>query len=135
MGPTGTALYDYGTKIVKKKIMGLKMQFNLMEIWGTNAGLNIYRRFLTIFYVIIFSRDQKYNLISGLINVQGCIAVSMTVHKTSFCFVCSHLASGEKGGDELRRNSDVIEILKGTTFPRICKNPSRRIPERIIDHE
>lgn len=59
----------------------------------------------------------------------------MTVHQTSVCFVCSHLASGQKEGDELRRNSDVAEILKGTQFPRICKNPSRRVPERIIDHE
>ncbi|KAL6575991.1 hypothetical protein OROHE_000462 [Orobanche hederae] len=47
----------------------------------------------------------------------------------------SHLASGQKEGDELRRNSDVAEILKGTQFPRICKNPSRRVPERIVDHD
>ncbi|KAL8472073.1 hypothetical protein ACS0TY_028702 [Phlomoides rotata] len=73
--------------------------------------------------------------IMGYLGNKGCISVSMTVHKTSFCFVCSHLASGEKEGDELRRNSDVAEILKGTTFPRICKNPSRRVPERIIDHD
>ncbi|RWR78462.1 Type I inositol polyphosphate 5-phosphatase 5 [Cinnamomum micranthum f. kanehirae] len=44
----------------------------------------------------------------------GCIAVSMTFHKTSFCFVCCHLASGEKEGDELKRNADVAEILKST---------------------
>jgi len=67
--------------------------------------------------------------------MQGCIAVSMTLHRTTFCFVCSHLASGEKEGDELKRNSDVAEIMKNTQFPRICKNPVLRIPDRIIDHE
>jgi hypothetical protein len=67
--------------------------------------------------------------------LQGCISMSMSLHQTSFCFVCSHLASGEKEGDEVRRNSDVAEILKGIQFPRICKNPYRRAPEKIVDHE
>lgn len=67
--------------------------------------------------------------------LQGCIAMSMSLHRTTFCFVCSHLASGEKEGDELRRNSDVNEILKSTQFPRICKTPGRRIPEKILEHE
>ncbi|KAK4417169.1 Type I inositol polyphosphate 5-phosphatase 5 [Sesamum alatum] len=73
--------------------------------------------------------------IMGCLGNKGCISISMTLHQTSFCFVCSHLASGEKEGDELRRNSDVAEILKGTHFPRTCKNPSRKIPERIMDHD
>ncbi|THU47091.1 hypothetical protein C4D60_Mb09t11860 [Musa balbisiana] len=59
----------------------------------------------------------------------------MSLHRTSFCFVCSHLASGEKEGDELKRNSDVAEILKSAQFSRICKSPCQRIPERILDHE
>jgi len=59
----------------------------------------------------------------------------MSLHQTSLCFVCSHLASGEKEGDELRRNSDVVEILKNTQFCRLCKRSGRRIPERILDHE
>ncbi|KAL0448609.1 UNVERIFIED_CONTAM: Type I inositol polyphosphate 5-phosphatase 5 [Sesamum latifolium] len=73
--------------------------------------------------------------IMGYLGNKGCISISMTLHQTSFCFVCSHLASGEKEGDELRRNSDVIEILKGTQFSRTCKNPNRKIPERIMDHD
>ena len=67
--------------------------------------------------------------------LQGCIAMSMTLHHTSLCFVCSHLASGEKEGDEVRRNSDVAEIIKSTQFPRICKVPGQRIPDKILDHE
>lgn len=60
----------------------------------------------------------------------------MSVYNTSFCFVCCHLASGEKEGDELKRNADVAEILKSTQFPKICKGPNpRTAPERIVDHE
>ncbi|PPR92544.1 hypothetical protein GOBAR_AA28133 [Gossypium barbadense] len=47
----------------------------------------------------------------------------------------NHLASGEKEGDELRRNSDVIEILRNTQFPRICKTSNSRVPEKILDHD
>ncbi|KAK6258907.1 hypothetical protein SCA6_013381 [Theobroma cacao] len=47
----------------------------------------------------------------------------------------SHLASGEKEGDELKRNADVTEILKGTQFPKICRTPNHRAPENIIEHE
>ncbi|PKA50748.1 Type I inositol 1,4,5-trisphosphate 5-phosphatase CVP2 [Apostasia shenzhenica] len=73
--------------------------------------------------------------IMGYLGNKGCIAMSMTIHKTSFCFVCSHLASGEKEGDEMRRNSDVAEILKNTQFSKICKRPTRQIPEKIMDHD
>ncbi|KAK3118291.1 hypothetical protein QOZ80_9BG0696790 [Eleusine coracana subsp. coracana] len=73
--------------------------------------------------------------IMGYLGNKGCISVSMSLHQTSLCFVCSHLASGEKEGDELRRNSDVVEILKNTQFHRLCKRSGRRIPERILDHD
>eukprot|EP00261_Vitis_vinifera_P017277 XP_010646885.1 PREDICTED: type I inositol polyphosphate 5-phosphatase 5 [Vitis vinifera] len=73
--------------------------------------------------------------IMGCLGNKGCISVSMSLHQTTFCFVCSHLASGEKEGDELKRNADVAEILKNTQFPKICKNIIRPIPERIVDHD
>ncbi|KAM0941085.1 putative endonuclease/exonuclease/phosphatase [Dioscorea sansibarensis] len=73
--------------------------------------------------------------IMGYLGNKGCISVSLSLHQTSFCFVCSHLASGEKEGDERRRNSDVIEILKNTQFPRICRTSSRRVPEKILGHD
>ncbi|XP_030535074.2 type I inositol polyphosphate 5-phosphatase 5 [Rhodamnia argentea] len=73
--------------------------------------------------------------IMGCFGNKGCISISLSLHQTSFCFVCSHLASGEKEGDELRRNADVCEILKSTQFPKICKKPDRRDPERIRDHD
>ncbi|XP_059309653.1 type I inositol polyphosphate 5-phosphatase 5 [Lycium ferocissimum] len=73
--------------------------------------------------------------IMGCLGNKGCIAISMSVHRTSFCFVCSHLASGEKEGDELRRNADVAEILKTIQFPRICRNPDTGMAEKISDHD
>ncbi|EEC80249.1 hypothetical protein OsI_22205 [Oryza sativa Indica Group] len=76
--------------------------------------------------------------IMGWLGNKGCIAISMTLHHTSLCFVCSHLASGEKEGDELRRNADVAEILKSAHFPRACRPApaaARRVPERILDHD
>ncbi|KAL9451104.1 hypothetical protein AB3S75_012787 [Citrus x aurantiifolia] len=73
--------------------------------------------------------------IMGYLGNKGCISVSMSFHRTSFCFVCSHLASGEKEGDELRRNLDVIEILKNTQFPKICRTPGSSVPEKILDHD
>ncbi|KAI4976116.1 hypothetical protein ZWY2020_049723 [Hordeum vulgare] len=51
--------------------------------------------------------------------------------------IMRHLASGEKEGDEVRRNADVAEILKSAHFPRACKSPSaqRVLPERILEHD
>ncbi|KAL6289044.1 hypothetical protein ACE6H2_006554 [Prunus campanulata] len=73
--------------------------------------------------------------IMGCLGNKGCISVSFLFHQTSFCFVCSHLASGEKEGDELRRNLDVLEILKSTQFPKICKTTHSRMPDKILGHD
>uniref|UniRef100_A0A0E0KXQ6 Inositol polyphosphate-related phosphatase domain-containing protein n=1 Tax=Oryza punctata TaxID=4537 RepID=A0A0E0KXQ6_ORYPU len=57
--------------------------------------------------------------IMGYMGNKGSISISLTVQgSTTMCFVCTHLASGEKDGDEVRRNSDVVEILKRTRFTR-----------------
>ncbi|KAG1347742.1 putative Type IV inositol polyphosphate 5-phosphatase 7 [Cocos nucifera] len=66
---------------------------------------------------------------------QGSISISMSLHQTSFCFVCSHLTSGQKEGDELRRNSDVMEILKKTRFPRVHGVADEKSPETIFEHD
>lgn len=78
--------------------------------------------------------NQGCFLISWIL-FQGCISVSMSFYQTSFCFICSHLASGEKEGDELRRNLDVIEIIKNTQFRKICRSPQSRMPMKILGHE
>ncbi|XP_042449161.1 type I inositol polyphosphate 5-phosphatase 5-like [Zingiber officinale] len=74
--------------------------------------------------------------IMGCLGNKGCVALSMSLHRTTFCFVCSHLTSGQKEGDELKRNADVADILKSAQFPKICKIPgSRKMPEKILDHD
>lgn len=59
----------------------------------------------------------------------------MSLHRTSFCFVCTHLTSGQKEGDELRRNADVMEILKKTRFPQVNGDVGITSPETILEHE
>ncbi|CAL4924997.1 unnamed protein product [Urochloa decumbens] len=70
----------------------------------------------------------------GYLGNKGSISISMLLHQTSFCFVCSHLTSGQKDGDEHRRNSDVMEILRKTRFPRVY-GQYERCPETILEHD
>ncbi|KAL3531851.1 hypothetical protein ACH5RR_005372 [Cinchona calisaya] len=74
--------------------------------------------------------------IMGYLGNKGSISISMIMHQTTFCFVCTHLASGEKEGDEIKRNSDVIEILRKTRFSHSCRIPGRPVPPNgILNHE
>ncbi|KAK9278283.1 hypothetical protein L1049_027848 [Liquidambar formosana] len=70
--------------------------------------------------------------IMGCLGNKGSVSVRFYLHETSFCFVCCHLASGGKEGNERRRNADAAEILTRTSFPR---GPSRDLPHKILDHE
>lgn len=70
--------------------------------------------------------------VMGYIGNKGSISVSMSIYQTSFCFVCSHLTSGEKEGDELRRKSDVLEILRRTHFP---PDAGVELPQTILEHD
>ncbi|XP_077253164.1 type IV inositol polyphosphate 5-phosphatase 3-like isoform X2 [Tasmannia lanceolata] len=54
--------------------------------------------------------------VMGFIGNKGSISVSMSIYQTQFCFICTHLTSGEKDGDALRRNADVQEIHRRTHF-------------------
>ncbi|PIN24780.1 Inositol polyphosphate 5-phosphatase [Handroanthus impetiginosus] len=93
--------------------------------------------FLTI-WIKSDLRDAVHNLkvscvgrgLMGYLGNKGSISISMFLHQTSFCFVCSHLTSGEKDGDELRRNSDVLEILRKTRFMG-----DENSPQTILDHD
>ncbi|PSR94813.1 Type IV inositol polyphosphate 5-phosphatase [Actinidia chinensis var. chinensis] len=71
----------------------------------------------------------------GYLGNKGSISISMSLHQTSFCFICSHLTSGEKEGDELRRNSDVMEILRKTRFPRVHDVGDDNSPQTILEHD
>ncbi|KAJ0946337.1 putative endonuclease/exonuclease/phosphatase [Helianthus annuus] len=71
----------------------------------------------------------------GYLGNKGSISISMSLHQTSFCFICSHLTSGQKEGDELRRNSDVMEILRKTRFPRVQRTGDENSPQTILEHD
>ncbi|XP_062145127.1 type I inositol polyphosphate 5-phosphatase 4-like [Alnus glutinosa] len=98
--------------------------------------------FLTI-WVKSDLRDDVRNMkvscvgrgLMGYLGNKGSISISMSLHQTSFCFVCSHLTSGQKDGDELRRNSDVMEILRKTRFPRVHGMGDAASPQTILDHD
>ncbi|KAG2545298.1 hypothetical protein PVAP13_9KG423365 [Panicum virgatum] len=71
----------------------------------------------------------------GYLGNKGSISISMSLHHTTFCFICCHLTSGEKEGDELRRNSDVMEILRKTRFPQVRGAGYVKSPETILEHD
>ncbi|XP_061957325.1 type IV inositol polyphosphate 5-phosphatase 9-like [Populus nigra] len=70
--------------------------------------------------------------IMGCLGNKGSVSVRFCLHETSLCFVCSHLASGGKEGDEKNRNADATEILSRTRFSR---GPLRNLPRKILDHD
>ncbi|XP_020521443.1 type I inositol polyphosphate 5-phosphatase 1 isoform X2 [Amborella trichopoda] len=70
--------------------------------------------------------------VMGYMGNKGSVAVSMSINQTPFCFICSHLTSGEKEGDEFRRNADVQEIIRRTQFHPV---PGVGFPKTINDHE
>lgn len=70
--------------------------------------------------------------VMGYIGNKGSISVSMSIYQTLFCFICTHLTSGEKEADAVKRNADVHEILRRTQFHSIS---SIGLPKSIHDHE
>ncbi|KAJ8760446.1 hypothetical protein K2173_015113 [Erythroxylum novogranatense] len=70
--------------------------------------------------------------IMGCLGNKGSVSVRFQLHETSFCLVCSHLASGGKEGDEKHRNSDVVDILTRTCF---SKGHFLDLPRKILDHD
>ncbi|GFP79300.1 type i inositol 1 4 5-trisphosphate 5-phosphatase cvp2, partial [Phtheirospermum japonicum] len=73
--------------------------------------------------------------IMGYLGNKGSVSVSMSVGGTSFCFIAAHLASGEKKGDEGRRNHQVSEIFRRTTFSRLPEDGDKLHPLTILGHD
>lgn len=64
--------------------------------------------------------------------LQGSISVSMSIYQTLFCFICTHLTSGEKEAEAIKRNADVHAIHRRTCFNSFS---SIGLPKSIRDHE
>lgn len=73
--------------------------------------------------------------IMGYLGNKGSVSVSMSIGGTSFCFIAAHLASGEKKGDEGRRNYQVSEIFRRTSFQRLPEDGDKLHPLTILGHE
>ncbi|KAL2322924.1 hypothetical protein Fmac_027303 [Flemingia macrophylla] len=68
----------------------------------------------------------------GYMGNKGSVSVSMSLFQSRLCFVCSHLTSGQKDGAEIRRNSDVHEILRRTCFSSVFDADQ---PQTIPSHD
>lgn len=68
----------------------------------------------------------------GYMGNKGSISISMSLFQTRLCFVCSHLASGHKSGDQQKRNADVYEILQRTRFSSLF---AAGRPQKIPSHD
>ncbi|KAI5063222.1 hypothetical protein GOP47_0021769 [Adiantum capillus-veneris] len=73
--------------------------------------------------------------IMGRLGNKGSISVSLSLHETNFCFICSHLKPGDRPQDIARRNSDVGNILRRTRFHRFKRLAALNLPKTILGHD
>nr|XP_043633550.1 type I inositol polyphosphate 5-phosphatase 8-like [Erigeron canadensis] len=111
------------TLIASKKMVGV-----FISVW---INTSLFKRYST--------SSVKVSVVAcgamGYLGNKGSVAVSMSIERTSFCFIAAHLASGEKKGDEGRRNQQVSEIFKRTTFPRHFRDKCIPRPLTILGHD
>ncbi|XP_054790102.1 type IV inositol polyphosphate 5-phosphatase 9-like [Prosopis cineraria] len=70
--------------------------------------------------------------IMGSLGNKGSISIRFCLHETSFCFVCSHLASGGTEVDRRQRNANATDIMSQTSFPAGLQ---QNLPQKILDHD
>ncbi|KAI3871125.1 hypothetical protein MKW98_015025 [Papaver atlanticum] len=77
--------------------------------------------------------------IMGYLGNKGSVSISLTLNQTTFCFVCTHLASGEKEGDENMSDlnyrlafpgGDTDELLKNKDWETLLKKDQLMIEQR-----
>ncbi|MCD7454410.1 Type IV inositol polyphosphate 5-phosphatase 9 [Datura stramonium] len=109
---------EFMSCIISKQMVGI-----LISVWVRND-------------LCSFIRNPSVSCVGcgvmGCLGNKGAVSVRFQLHQTSLCFVCSHLASGGREGDEKIRNSNVGEIFSRTTFP---KGTSLQLPRKILDHD
>ncbi|KAK4352490.1 hypothetical protein RND71_028008 [Anisodus tanguticus] len=105
-------------RIVSKQMVGV-----FLSVW-VRRGLRKHIQNLNV--------DTVGVGVMGFIGNKGSVSVSMSIYQTFFCFVCSHLTSGEKEADAVKRNTDVHEIHRRTHFNAYSMIG---LPKSIHDHE
>ncbi|KAI3877945.1 hypothetical protein MKW92_038392 [Papaver armeniacum] len=105
-------------KIVSKQMVGV-----FITIW-VRRGLRRHIQNLKVSTVGVG--------VMGYIGNKGSVSVSMSIYQTPFCFICTHLTSGEKEESELKRNADVQEIHRRTQFHSVS---AIGLAKTISDHE
>ncbi|KAJ8541474.1 hypothetical protein K7X08_002290 [Anisodus acutangulus] len=105
-------------RIVSKQMVGV-----FLSVW-VHRGLRKHIQNLNV--------DTVGVGVMGFIGNKGSVSVSMSIYQTFFCFVCSHLTSGEKEADAVKRNTDVHEIHRRTLFNAYSMIG---LPKSIHDHE
>lgn len=101
-----------------------------------------------VFITVWMKREllKKYNVsgvkvcsvacgVLGYFGNKGSVAVSMSIEETSFCFITTHLASGEKKGDKGQRNRQVSKIFRRTFFSRLSQDGDNYHPLTIKGHD
>jgi hypothetical protein len=71
----------------------------------------------------------------GVLGNKGSVSVSLLLHESTLCFVCSHLTSGDADGDETKRSGDVSEIIRRTYFARSAPEQLQSLPTSIGEHD
>ncbi|KAF3657144.1 Type I inositol 1,4,5-trisphosphate 5-phosphatase 2 [Capsicum annuum] len=105
-------------RIVSKQMVGI-----FLSVW-VRRGLRKHIQNLNVSTVGVG--------VMGYIGNKGSVSVSMSIYQTFFCFVCTHLTSGEKEADAVKRNHDVHEIHRRTHFNAFSLIG---LPKSIYDHE
>lgn len=113
----------------KYKLMASK------KMVGVFVSVRMRMEFLTKFCISNVKVSSVACGIMGYLGNKGSVSVSMSIEGTSFCFIAAHLASGEKRGDEVRRNHQVSEIFRRTSFPCSSEDDDNPHPITILGHE
>lgn len=121
--------YEFSDRVGSYKLMASKKMVGVfISVWMRRALLKKY----CVSEVKVSSVACG---IMGYLGNKGSVSVSMSIGGTSFCFVAAHLASGEKKGDEGKRNRQVTEIFRRTSFPRGSEDCHKNHPLTILGHE
>ncbi|XP_061361796.1 type IV inositol polyphosphate 5-phosphatase 9-like [Gastrolobium bilobum] len=127
----------------RQKIYPLKEQICAASEHGQDFQCIISRQMVGMFITIWVQCDLYQSIrhlsvssvgcgIMGCLGNKGSISIRFCLHETSFCFICSHLASGGKEVDRRQRNVNATNILSRTSFP---SGPVLDMPQKIIDHD